>query len=185
LYGCAITTNTNNILVGTGYFVIDGGLVQVSTQETIDAGASGTKKLCYQIDLSETNTETVFNQGSWVLITGDPTQQDLWGGGTIYQLPFCEVTTDGTSISAKTDLIDQIDGDYASLIASKVNISDIKDNLTSTDTDKPFPQIKENYLRKKRYTQTRRVHQGASLFRRRLQISRHLNFSMQIMGHAQ
>ncbi|MDD2954359.1 MAG: hypothetical protein PHC95_14615, partial [Parabacteroides sp.] len=51
-------------------------------------------QLVYEIDLSKTNTVTNFQQGAFKLLTSfdgwqSYTQQDLFDGGYIYQIPFC------------------------------------------------------------------------------------------------
>jgi len=119
--GCGISTNTNNVVVTSGYFLISGGYIHIDGQEIIQAGAAGTKTLVFEIDLSKTNTPSAFNQGSWKFITGSPRQDDLFAGGTIYQLPFCQITTNGSSISSRTDLIKQLAGDFQAQIDSKQN----------------------------------------------------------------
>ncbi len=112
--GCEISASGNNVIVGAGYFVVCGGYVRLTDNEVISAGSSGTKKLCFQIDLSQENTLTAFNQGEWAWVTGTPRQDDLFNGGTIYQLPFCEIVTNGSSVTSINNLISGILGDFAS-----------------------------------------------------------------------
>lgn len=94
--GCEIARDTQNIMIGEGYFFIQGGLLReaAGTANKIPADA-GYYKLVYEIDLSKTNTKDVFNQGSYKFIKslGDYpvlTQEDLDDDGTIYQLPFAQ-----------------------------------------------------------------------------------------------
>jgi len=119
--GCGISTNTNNIVVSDGYFLISGGYIRIDGQEIIQAGAAGTKTLVFEIDLSKTNTAAAFNQGSWRFITSNPRQDDLFAGGTIYQLPFSQITTNGSSVTAKTDLIKLLASDFQAQIDNKQN----------------------------------------------------------------
>lgn len=100
--GCTLQQNSQYITVQPGYFFIQGGLLRedTGTQNTIPTQA-GYYILVYEINLSQTNQQDVFNQGSYKFIQGiggypTLTQQDLDNGGTIYQLPFCQfVITEG------------------------------------------------------------------------------------------
>ena len=101
--GCEITKDTQNIIVGEGYFFIQGGLLRETTG-TANAipNEAGYYKLVYEIDLSKTNAKDVFNQGGYKFIKalGDYpslTQEDLDNEGTIYQLPFAQfrITEEG------------------------------------------------------------------------------------------
>lgn len=94
--GCEIEQNSQNISVGQGYFLIQGGLLRETTGTTMEIPTeAGYYKLVYEIDLSKTNTKNIFNQGSYKFVKalGDYpnlTQQDLDNGETIYQLEFCQ-----------------------------------------------------------------------------------------------
>lgn len=94
--GCEITQTSSTIEIGTGYFVIMGGLLKESTgtSNTIPTEA-GYYKLVYEIDLSKVNTETSFEQGKYKFIKGvgsypNLTQEDLDDNGNIYQFEFCQ-----------------------------------------------------------------------------------------------
>ena len=99
--GCKMTFGTDDIYISDGYFFASGRLVEITSAETVSTPivSSGTSycKLVYEIDLSKTNTNTEFNQGSFKILTsstGYPaiTQEDLESGGNIYQLPFARFT---------------------------------------------------------------------------------------------
>ena len=94
--GCEIARDTENIMIGEGYFFIQGGLFRETTGTANEIPSdAGYYKLVYEIDLSKTNTKEQFNQGSYKFVKAlgnypALTQQDLDNGGTIYQLPFAQ-----------------------------------------------------------------------------------------------
>ena len=62
----------------------------------------------YEIDLSQTNTPSEFNQGHFKTLTSttaypDITKEDLENGGTIYQFPFCQYVKNTSGISQFVD----------------------------------------------------------------------------------
>lgn len=62
----------------------------------------------YEIDLSQTNTPSEFNQGHFKTLTNtmaypDITKEDLENGGTIYQFPFCQYVKNTSGISQFVD----------------------------------------------------------------------------------
>jgi len=118
--GCNITSDSSNMYIDTGYMLICGRQVQVVSMETVplETVSSGELycKVVYQIDLTQTNTENDFLQGSIVTLTnssGYPavTQDDLDDGGTLYQYPLAQyhVTVGGadsfTDLTQDADLI--------------------------------------------------------------------------------
>jgi len=94
--GCELTQTSTTIEVGTGYFVIMGGLLKESTgTSNIIPTEAGYYKLVYEIDLSKVNTETSFEQGKYKFVKGigsypNLTQEDLDDNGNIYQFEFCQ-----------------------------------------------------------------------------------------------
>ncbi len=120
LIGCEISSGNNNILIERGYFIVSGGLIYLTTQEIVAAGSSGTKKLCFRIDLTKENTESNFSQG-YFLFNSNPRQDDLFNGGSIYDLPFADVVTNGNIITSITILLKEIDGDIIGLITELKN----------------------------------------------------------------
>ena len=126
--GIAITHDDESVYIGSGYFVTFGRYVNITGTETIatETVPTGTQynRLVFTVDLSKENTESVFNQGFFDLLTdydGYPslTQEDLDDGGTVYQIPFCKFT--------KT--IDGIDNFVEEL--NTVNIGDVFDQITT------------------------------------------------------
>lgn len=97
--GCKMTHGTDDIFISEGYFLIAGRLVEIPSSESISTPviSSGTSycRLVFEIDLSKQNTNTEFLQGAFKILTsstGYPeiTQEDLEGGGNVYQLPFAK-----------------------------------------------------------------------------------------------
>jgi len=96
--GCTVAKNVDeNLVVSSGYFLVKGRLVAVDGSEivTVPSVASGTlySILVFEIDLTQANTLTEFNQGSFKIVSDSVsyptlTQQDLDNGGTLYQFEF-------------------------------------------------------------------------------------------------
>ena len=110
---CAITNTSTQVTIGDGLFVASGYLTSVIGTEVIGITglANGLYSLVYEIDLTKTNTTSVFNQGSFKLINTTPVKQDLFdGAGTKYQLAFLEVTIVGGLITGTTTKIQLING---------------------------------------------------------------------------
>lgn len=109
--GCEVTENVDgNLVIAGGYFIICGRLVAVDGNHivTVPEVLSGTKYriLVFEIDLTEVNTTSVFNQGAFKILESDSgyptlTQQDLTNGGTLYQMEFARFTT---SVSGNASL---------------------------------------------------------------------------------
>lgn len=106
--GIAITHDDERIFVGSGYFVTYGRYVNITGTEEIETGLVevGTQynRLVFTVDLSKTNTESIFEQGYFELLTsydGYPalTQEDLDNGGMIYQIAFAKFTKTISGIS--------------------------------------------------------------------------------------
>ena len=117
--GCTVTNDTTNLYISAGYMLICGRQVQVVSTETVplETVASGELycTVVYQIDLTQTNTQNDFLQGSIVTLTnssGYPavTQDDLDDGGTLYQYPIARyhVTVGGadnfTDLTTNADI---------------------------------------------------------------------------------
>lgn len=101
--GCNITSTNNTITVNAGYFCVQGRFLEVVGSDTLQITPNTEYcKLVCEIDLSQTNTETQFNQASFKILTGTSsyptlTKQDLENGGSIYQFEFAQFqnTTSG------------------------------------------------------------------------------------------
>lgn len=102
--GCSITNDGAQITIGTGYFMVQGRMMNVET-ETVTTSSSGFEdgynRLVYTIDLSKTNTVSEFNQG-YLEVLHDETlvQEDLEAGGLKYQYPLCNFQWNGSAISS-------------------------------------------------------------------------------------
>lgn len=105
--GCTVTADADNVYVGAGYFLIAGRLVRIVGTETITSEVVELNKYCsviFEIDLSKTNSTTVFTQGYFKILsdtTGYPSliQEDLDNGGTVYQMEFARYIKTTTSIT--------------------------------------------------------------------------------------
>lgn len=105
--GCTVTADADNLYVGAGYFLICGRLVRIVGNETIVSDVVELNKYCklvFEIDLSKTNSTTVFNQGYFKILadtTGYPDiiQEDLDADGTVYQMEFARFIKTTTSIT--------------------------------------------------------------------------------------
>lgn len=99
LSGMDINVSGQNITIGAGYCVVAGREIQLTATETVSVTAtSGCARVLMQIDLSQTATESAFSQASLVLQTATTqdgfaalTQDDINGGGTVYQIILCVV----------------------------------------------------------------------------------------------
>lgn len=111
--GCEVNENVDgNLVVSAGYFVIKGRLVQVVGSEivVVPSVPSGTlySTLVFEIDLTQENTITEFNQGSFKIVSNASayptlTQEDLDNGGNVYQFEFARFEN---SISGIANLAD-------------------------------------------------------------------------------
>lgn len=105
--GCAVTADDDNVYVAPGYFLIAGRLVRVVGTETIVSEVVEVNKYCsvvFEIDLSKTNSSTVFNQGYFKILSSVDeyptlTQEDLDADGTVYQLEFARFIKTTTAIT--------------------------------------------------------------------------------------
>ena len=127
--GCEITSDANNLYIAPGYFLIHGRQVQiVGTQtvplEHVDSGALYCL-VVFEIDLTKTNTETSFLQGTIRTLTSAsaypaPTQEDLDDGGTVYQYPLARYHVTSSGVDNFTDRTGSVDVDW--IPASKLRL---------------------------------------------------------------
>ena len=113
--GCAITNDGTSVTIGRGYFFVKGRFLQVEDPEVISGSmfSSGYNRIVYEIDLSKENTEVDFLQGCIkILNTSALTQENLDGGGKVYQFPFCHFNYNGTIsgfvVDAPTLVLDNV-----------------------------------------------------------------------------
>lgn len=97
--GCSMSYTNSTVTFTSGIFSARGHLTKLSGTTTValPSVSSGTMfcNLVYQIDLSQTASQSSFTQGSFAVLTNaaaypTPTQQDLDNGGTIYQMSFAK-----------------------------------------------------------------------------------------------
>lgn len=109
LDGMSVTTTNTTATIADGWAIIKGGLLREQGGTTLSLTNNGYYIVALQIDLSQTNTETDFNQGSFVALRGTndyPTliQQDLTSGGTMYQMGLAKFQKTDNGISNFEDI---------------------------------------------------------------------------------
>ena len=68
---CSISNTNSTITVADGAFLLQGGMIQIQGNETVDVDLDNNCcVLVFEIDLEEENTETEFNQGKFKVIKG-------------------------------------------------------------------------------------------------------------------
>ncbi len=129
--GCALGTSGNTIAINPGWFIASGYYTNISSQEIVTVDQNGT--LVYEIDLSKENTIQSFNQGSFKIIAEDPTKEDLFNGGEIYQMPIATVETDGT-VATITEILwgnAKTDAGITNIYEFAIPMSSMVEDLTS------------------------------------------------------
>lgn len=94
--GCKMTFGTDDIYISEGYFFAANRLIEISSVETIASPIVSTTTYCrlvFEVDLSNLNTTSEFNQGAFKILTNASdypaiTQEDMENGGNVFQLPF-------------------------------------------------------------------------------------------------
>ena len=111
-YGDAmeVTSSSNNIIVASGLAIVQGGIIENTSDLTLtpQLEANTYYRVVIEIDMSQTNTTSEFNQGSIKLIsnTGDYpalTTQDTIRGTGIYQYELARFNTTSSAIQNLTD----------------------------------------------------------------------------------
>lgn len=105
-----VTTSSNNIVVASGLAVIQGGIIENSSSITLvpQLQANEYYRVVIEIDMSQTNTTSSFNQGSIKLISQNgsyPTliEQDTIQGTGKYQYELARFTTSSSAVQNLTD----------------------------------------------------------------------------------
>lgn len=111
--GCAVTNDgVGNLSISEGFFAICGRILNNigGTLIPIPVVASGTlySILVYEVDLTQINTPTQFNQGALKIISDGSayptlTKQDLTDGGTLHQYEFCRFANTSAGAGVLTD----------------------------------------------------------------------------------
>lgn len=109
LDGMSVTTTSTTATIADGWAIIKGGLLREQGGTTLSFSNNGFYIIALQIDLTQTNTETDFNQGSFVALRGTndyPTlvQEDLTDGGTMYQMGLAKFQKTDSGISGFQDI---------------------------------------------------------------------------------
>lgn len=105
----AVTANGLQATVATGQAIIQGRLVEITSNESVTLPANSSGKICIVIDLTKTNSvvgvpgqsgyNATINQVYVLPVLGTLTQDNLNDGGYIYELPIATFTTTGNSAS--------------------------------------------------------------------------------------
>ncbi len=102
--GCSVSNDGTKVTIGTGYFFVQGRLMNVEEPEVIGADkgfSEGYNRIVYEIDLSKENTITEFRQGYIKVLNSESLkQEELDGTGKVYQFPFCHFQWSGTAITS-------------------------------------------------------------------------------------
>lgn len=106
--GCSMSYTSSAVAITSGYFSARGHLTKLSGTTSVSlptvSGSTLYCNLVYQIDLSQTASQSSFTQGSFIVLTNSttyptPTQQDLDNGGTIYQMSFAKFKLGTSGVS--------------------------------------------------------------------------------------
>ena len=135
-----VTTSGSNLTVQSGVLCIQGRFLQEDTSTTIDAGVTQNyARLVVEIDLDKVNTEAVFNQGYYKVITNPSeypslTQTDIVNnvsGVYQYSLGRFQITTNGVEnyVDERTYL------DFTSIYG------EISEHISAIDNEKIFLPI--------------------------------------------
>lgn len=105
-----VTSSSNNIVVGSGLAVIQGGIIENTSSLTLvpQLQANEYYSVVVEIDMSQTNTTESFNQGSIKLISQSGayptlTKQDTIQGQGKYQYELARFQTTSSAITNLTD----------------------------------------------------------------------------------
>ena len=130
--GCEVTYDSDNLYIAEGYMLLCGRQVQiVGTQTvpflTVNSGELYCK-IVFQIDLTQTNTQSTFLQGTIETLSsssGYPAvrQDDIDDSGTIYQWPIAQYHVTVGGAENVVDLTDSVNVDWVSKSNFTLNTS--------------------------------------------------------------
>ena len=134
---CSVSKEGTNLTVKDGFFIVQGGILEVVEKETIAIPSVTNKKasLIYEINLANQNTDEKFNQGVFKIVVSStseyPTliQEKLTENSGVYQVLFANldiVSSTSITVHDKRFFIDY-EGIYNYI---KKQIVDIKNNNT-------------------------------------------------------
>lgn len=130
--GCAVTSDSSNLYIAPGYLLLCGRQVQIVGTQTVPLQTVATGalycKVVFQIDLSQSNTESTFLQGTIETLSsasGYPTvqQDDIDNGGTIYQWPIAQYHVTVSGMDSFRDLTGNVQIDWLSKSKFTLNTS--------------------------------------------------------------
>lgn len=115
--GLDMTHDTSSITVDTGYFCVQGRFLEEESGITFNVDTTEDTTyhiLAVEIDLSKTNTKTLFAQGYYKTVSSTEGWPELIQnniGEGIYQFALCRYTTDSNGVSNFRDLREYLDFD--------------------------------------------------------------------------
>lgn len=128
---CEITYTARNLTVSDGYIIVQGGITEISAEETLEIELDDSYcRLVYEVDMTKTNDDTNFNQGSLKILKGSGsypslTQNTLTKNSGVYQFELAQFRA---SLSGITDFVDKrvyIDyGDTLDWLKDELGVSD-------------------------------------------------------------
>lgn len=149
--GCELTVNSQNIKIGSGNFVIQGGFLKedAGTEMTIPSDA-GYYKLVYEIDLSKTNTIEEFAQGNYKFVKSlgeypNLTQEDLEKDGNIYQFAFCQFRITENGMQDFEDIREFIDYGIYEKLPETLFQGETQENIILTNDVSKYRKLKIYY----------------------------------------
>lgn len=109
--GCGMTYDSSAIYIAAGTFFCMGGQVEIVGTETVSlptVTTTDTYYLVFTVDLTQTNTEDAFNQGTFSIINTARTKQDLFNGGTLYQMELAQMVLTPSGVSSFSEYDNRI-----------------------------------------------------------------------------
>ncbi len=136
---CEVTYTARNLTVSDGYIIVQGGITEINSDETLELELDDSYcRLVYEIDMTKTNDDTNFNQGSLKIIKSSsdyPTliQNTLTKNSGIYQFELAQFKASLSGISNFIDKRSYIDyGDTLEWIKDELGTSDTTYSNTQT-----------------------------------------------------
>lgn len=130
--GCEVTYDSDNLYIAEGYMLLSGRQVQIVGTQTVPflTVISGELfcKTVFQIDLSQTNTESTFLQGTIETLSSSSAypavrQDDIDDGGTIFQWPIAQYHVTVSGAENVVDLTNTVSVDWVSKASFTLNTS--------------------------------------------------------------
>lgn len=153
----AVRATGLNVYVNTGAAIVQGRLIEVTSEERITVTANKKGFICLMVDLTQSNTATgtpgsadynPVNKQVRVSAVDALTLQDLHTTGKVYTYPLAEYSSNGTAVvltprnPAFTKTIAMVDG--AEMKGVKSGLSNVTTTLDSNDYTVTSPYFKDN-----------------------------------------